>query len=59
MYNRNLYNFLEKQLGYIEADLYYMEESDTAYTREYANLLKTKKIIVKTMKKLKRVEGTK
>ena len=59
MYHRKLYEHLEKELGYLEADIDYMEESDMAYTRDYTKLIKTKKIIVKTMKKLKRVEGTK
>ena len=59
MYHRKLYKHLEKELGYLEADIIYMEESDTAYTRDYLKLLKTRKIIIKTMKKLKRVEETK
>lgn len=57
MEHRKLYEHLEKELAYIDADIAYMEELDLAFNRDYTKLVRTKKIITKTMKKLKRIEG--
>lgn len=51
----NLRERLEKELGCINEDIKYMEESDTAFTRDYTKLVKTKRIVTRTIKKLKRI----
>lgn len=46
-------------LAQIHEDLYYLEESDTAWNREYTKLCKKRRIIKKAIKRLEKLEGTK
>jgi hypothetical protein len=47
---------LRKELMYIEDGLYYMEQSDTAWSREYTKLCKKRRILKKAIRKLERLE---
>ena len=52
----NLLAYLKKELAVIDAAIVHMEESDHASHRDYTRLVKTKKIVLKAMKKLKRLD---
>ena len=47
---------LKDELRYIEEGIFYMEESDTAWSPAYTKLCKKRRILKKTIKKLERIE---
>ena len=47
---------LKDELMSIEEGIFYMEQSDTAWSRDYTKLRKKRKILKKTIKKLERLE---
>lgn len=47
---------LKQELRSIEEGIAYMELSDTAWSPAYTNLLKKKRILKKTIKKLEKIE---
>ena len=47
---------MKDELRYIEEDISYMEESDTAWSLEYTKLCKQRRILKKAVRKLERLE---
>ena len=47
---------LKDELSSIEEGIYYMEQSDTAWSPAYTKLCKKRRILKKTIRKLERLE---
>lgn len=47
---------LKDELRYIEEGIFYMEESDTAWSPAYTKLCKKRRILKKAIRKLERLE---
>ena len=47
---------LKHELASIEEAIYYMEQTDTAWYPAYAKLCKKRKILMRTIRKLERLE---
>ena len=47
---------LRNELASVEEGIIYMEESDTAWSREYTKLCKMRRILKKAIRRLERLE---
>ena len=56
MFTEELKTTLKKELQYIEEGIEYMEATDTAYTRCYTKLMRRKKLIKNTIKRIERMD---
>ncbi len=56
MFTEELKTALKKELRYIEEGIEYMEATDTAYTRCYTKLVRRKKFIKHTLKRIERMD---
>lgn len=50
---------IKEELSRIEEALFYMEEDDESFYPEYPKLLKKRRILIRTVRKLERLEGRK
>ena len=50
---------IKEELSRIEEALCYMEEEDEAFYPEYPKLLKKRRILIRTVRKLEKLEGKK
>lgn len=48
---------LKKELSHVQSEMFYMEETDTAWSKEYTLLWKKSKVINATIKKLLKIES--